>query len=99
MAQEMSLQELGSRMTALAFDPMSRTLDLTIASLQLNARVLQAAIESMTASLEAGRKFLETLQRSSASAMDAWTELGTASMRAWAKLVEGVQPTWRATVR
>ncbi|MFN3477542.1 MAG: hypothetical protein ACK4Z6_08365 [Candidatus Methylomirabilales bacterium] len=95
MAQEMTLMEIGTRMSGLVFDPMARTMEIMSASAQVNNKLLQDALDVGAASIAAGRKLLETIQRNSLEAADAVLELGRVNAQGLIKMAESFQASLR----
>lgn len=95
MAQEMTLMEIGTRMSGLMFDPMARTMEIMSASAQVNNKLLQDALDVGAASIAAGRKLLETIQRSSLETADAVLELGRVNAQGLIKMAESLQASLR----
>lgn len=95
MAQEMTLMEIGTRMSGLMFDPMARTMEIMSASAQVNNKLLQDVLDVGTASIAAGRRFLETIPRNSIETADAVIELGRVNAQSLIKMAESLQASLR----
>jgi hypothetical protein len=93
MAQEITT--VVAKTNDLLFDPPAKALEVAASSLQANTKLLQDVIELGTASLQAGRRYVEAFQQASTSGSDALIELGLASSKAALKWVESVQTTLR----
>lgn len=74
--RETRLREIGTNTNVLMFDSMAKAIEIMSASLQANNRLLQDALEAGLANIEAGRNFLELLQKNFLQTADAITQPG-----------------------
>lgn len=108
MVDDFTLAGLNARLNSLMFEPMIRSMEAALSTVQVTARVGQAMSDAAIGSMEATRRLLESLekasrefQRAPLDLAGALTEFGLANARALVRAAETVQGVMagRAPVR
>jgi len=88
MTRETRLMEIETNTNVLMFDSMAKAIEIMSASLQANNKFLQDALEAGLANIEAGRKFLEIIQKTFLQTADAMTQPGVSYTQGLVKMAE-----------
>lgn len=98
MADDVTLSGLTAKLNGLMFEPFIRSTEAMVGMVQVSTRLGQAMADAAIGSLEAARRLLESLEKSSRELqkapldiMGAFAELGTANARLLVRTAEAVQ--------
>lgn len=95
MAQEMTVAAVSAKANEMIFDPAAKALEIASNTVQVNTKLLQDAVELGKANLQAGRKYIESVQQASLDGGYALLELSTSTTRAALQWTESLQASLR----
>lgn len=95
MAQEITVAAVSAKANEMLFDPVAKALEVASSTVQVNTKLLQDVVELGKANLQAGRKYVETIQQASWDGGYALLELSASTTRAALQWTESLQASLR----